>query len=111
MLEEDITAFILQMSGSGTAGFKRIAVTEDQVEELGLITQPRKATDNKPYAGIFGDTSITCQAEAIPPNELARIVMEEVEALIDKDAHQEALDHEEETQTELSEKFAPLMDE
>ena len=111
VLDDDVSTFVNQMDDSGTIEFRRIAVTKDQVRELGLSTQERNEDDDRGYVGIFGDTSITCQCEAIPPDELAGIVLGAVEDLTDMDAHQEALDHEEETQEELNEKFSEFMEE
>jgi hypothetical protein len=47
-------------------------VTPAQVTRLRLPTAPPKPTDNRAYGG-----SSTCQAEAIAPDEMARIVREE----------------------------------
>jgi hypothetical protein len=56
-----------------------VAVTPDQIGELGLETAPPKGTDNRAFTGE------TCQAEAIPPDVLADILTEAVESRIDDD--------------------------
>ncbi|MEE9590761.1 MAG: hypothetical protein V3V97_22385 [Hyphomicrobiaceae bacterium] len=79
------------------------------MHDLNLTTQPRKVSDKKSYPGIGGETSITCQAEAIPPDQLARIVRAEVEALICLESHAEALADEREARDDLSKKFSKVM--
>jgi hypothetical protein len=69
-LEEDVTAF----AGLAKCRFERIAVTPEQVIELGLPTAPAKATDNRGFDGIDADPEATAQAEAIPPDQLAQIL-------------------------------------
>jgi hypothetical protein len=53
--------------------FTRLVVTAGQVTALNLSTAPRKPTDKRVFDGE------TVQAEAIPPDELARIVTEAIE--------------------------------
>ena len=65
-LDEDVRAFLEAMGGS--VDFVRLAVTRDQVDRMSLPTAPAKKTDRRSFAGD------TVQAEAIPPDELARIV-------------------------------------
>lgn len=103
VLEEDVTKFAEELGG--VVWFKRIAVTEEQVGSLELPTQRRKVTDAKSYPGVFGDTTITCQAEAIAPNVLANIVMAEVEELICRDSHNAALQEEKEAQNDLEKRL------
>jgi hypothetical protein len=71
-LAEDVSAFAKHYGR--TIDFTRLAVTPDQIEELSLNTSPLKRTDHSHMLAFSGD--VTCQAEAIPPDELARIVRE-----------------------------------
>jgi hypothetical protein len=57
---------------------EHIAVTEDQVDQHDLPTTPQKATDKR--AGFMPRT---VQAEALPPDVLAGIVRDEIEAHLD----------------------------
>ena len=65
-LDEDVRAFLEQLGGDVV--FVRLAVTREQVDAMQLPTAPPKATDRRAFSGD------TVQAEAIPPDELARIV-------------------------------------
>ena len=58
-------------------------MTPDQISDLGLETQVKKATDNRAFGSR---TTRTCQAEAIAPDVLARIVREAIESRIDHKA-------------------------
>lgn len=66
----DVTAFV-DLRPDVT--FERIAVTPDQIDRYSLPTAPAKKTDRR-----GNGVSETCQAEALPPDVLAR----EIEAAI-----------------------------
>jgi hypothetical protein len=63
---EDVTAFANHYGGD--VAFHRLAVTPEQVRQLRLPTAPPKAGDDRAFTGA------TTQAEAIAPDELARII-------------------------------------
>jgi hypothetical protein len=67
VLSEDVRAF----EGNGKVEFERIAVTEQQVDELGLVSS-------------FED-ELVVQAEAIPPDVLAELVDDALRARFDLD--------------------------
>lgn len=92
-LVEDVTAFVRDLGGEVT--FSRLAVTPDQIHELTLSTAPPKPTDRRAFAGE------TCQAEAIAPDVLARIVLDAVESRIDMPTYQRVLAHESEERERL----------
>ena len=73
-LESDVSAFLDGMGEDGACSFERIAVTPEQIVELGLPTAPAKATDRRSFAGVGDDPTATVQAEAIDPATLAAIV-------------------------------------
>ena len=89
-LAEDVSAFAKHYGR--TIDFTRLAVTPDQIEELSLNTSPLKRTDHSHMLAFSGD--VTCQAEAIPPDELARIVREAIEGRLDRDAYDAVLERE-----------------
>ncbi len=64
-----------------------ILVTPEQVAEHELITAPPKRTDNRSYPFTW-----TCQAEAFRPDQLERVLREEIESRLDMAAHAEALE-------------------
>jgi len=69
----------------GDASYE-LAVTPQQVIELGLTTQTANPADAREFDGVNGDGVSTCQAEAIPPDQLAEIVRSAVLAEIDREA-------------------------
>lgn len=75
---------------------KRVTILEKHVAEFGLLTGRTKASDEAKdwYAGIGGDRFATCEAEALPPDVLIRLVREAVEAELDHDNYQYALETE-----------------
>ena len=76
---------------------RRVAVLEKHVAEFGLLTGKVKKGDKSRrwYPGIGGDRTLTCEAEALPPDVLARLVREAVEAEVDMKALQRIVDLEE----------------
>lgn len=72
-LAEDVSVMTVSLGGHFPA-FTRLAVTRDQAEALGLPTAPPKPTDKRAFDGE------TVQAEAIPPDVLARMVRDAIEA-------------------------------
>ncbi|WP_417841993.1 hypothetical protein [Terasakiella sp.] len=99
-LDEDVRAFVGHYGGDFT--IERLAVTPDQVREMGLSTAPPKKTDRRTFSGL------TTQAEAIPPRELKRIVTEAIEGAIDFDAYEEVLAEENNIKASLSERLENL---
>jgi hypothetical protein len=98
---EDVTAFVEADSGVSVE-FERAALTTAQAERLNLPTAPPKSSDKR-FAwteggpvDVFADAQWveefgTVQAEALPPDVLAREVRAAVQAWIDTDAREEAL--------------------
>lgn len=79
----------------GVVKFTRLAVTPKQIGKLGLATAPPKETDRRAFNGE------TCQAEAIPPDVLAAILGDAIEARIDRRALDRVLKREKQTRREL----------
>jgi hypothetical protein len=82
-LADDVSAFVDELGGE--VSFRRLAVTPVHIDELALLTAPPKPTDNRTFDGQG-----TVQAEAIPPNELARILKDALASNFDFGAHEEA---------------------
>ena len=87
-LDEDVGAFLKQLGGD--VCFVRLAVTREHVEQMGLPTAPPKVTDRRAFAGD------TVQAEAIPPDELARIVRRAILDRLDGNTFDAVIAHEQE---------------
>ena len=90
-----------------TVTFVRLAVTPAQVKKLGLPTAPAKSTDRRSFTGINGDANATVQAEAIPPDELARIVRKAITERIDRRAYDAVLEAEQRAKASLAEILGP----
>ena len=82
----------------------RVALTEAQVEEHGLETAPPKASDSRSVNWI-GET---CQAEAIPPDLLARLVEDAIEEYTDMAQLREVEERGAEERAEIVEKLEEL---
>lgn len=92
-LAEDVSAFVDELGGELV--FHRLAVTPEQIRRLRLPTAPPKKGDDRAFTGL------TCQAEAIAPEELARIVKAAIVARMDKDVCIRIIDEETEERREL----------
>ncbi len=83
---------------------RRIAITWEQVEEYGLPTAPvskTKSGGENPHGHDW--VGETAQAEALPPDLLARIVKESIEGELDMDRYREEVDAEEADEEEIDE--------
>jgi hypothetical protein len=99
-LAEDVSAFASHYGN--VIDFTRLAVTPKQIEKLHLDTSPLERNDKTPaYPHDF-----TCQAEAIPPNELAKIVRKAILDRLDDDAYSAVLVNEDELHTELEDRLS-----
>jgi hypothetical protein len=105
---ENAQAFLAEDRIVGTQRIEpvRVALTDAQVQALGLPTQPTKKAKEKSQATLrerwvarYGDR--TCQAEALPPDVLAKVVQEAIEDHLDLDRRQEQVEQEEPDRTEM----------
>jgi predicted DNA-binding protein (UPF0251 family) len=93
-MAQDVKAFVQSLHGK--ADFQRLAVTPQQIIDMRLPTAPAKEYANRPsFSGVGDDPDATTQAEAIPPDELARIVEERITRHMDMDIYRSVLDREE----------------
>jgi hypothetical protein len=69
--------------------FDRVAVHPEQVAKYRLLTGKRKPGDKDKhwFPGIDGDPERTCQAEALPPDVLVKLVQRAVRAEVDIDQY------------------------
>ena len=99
-LAEDVSTFA--ESYDKELDFTRLAVTPEQVRRLRLDTSPLVPYKNMPaYPHDF-----TCQAEAIPPDELARIVRGAITERLDEGAYRKVLKREKALHDDLAERLA-----
>lgn len=92
-LDEDVRAFIGEFGGD--AEFIRLAVTPDHIARYDLPTAPPKETDRRAFTGE------TVQAEAIPPDVLARILQDAIGDYLDMDIYRQAVEIEREERRAL----------
>jgi len=80
---QDVSEFVMadRPHGLVSVDFRRVALTPAQVSEFDLPTAPAKATDTRSKHWRGG----TCQLEALPPDQIARIVERGIRGLIDLD--------------------------
>jgi hypothetical protein len=108
-LAEDVSAFANYYGNH--VSFTRLAVVcnpdNDQVKRLNLPTSPHIPKRNKrgEITSPAYPHNFTCQAEAIPPDELARIVREAIEDRIDWKAYNKVLRREKALHSELAKKL------
>ena len=91
----------LDMFGS-SATIQRIALTFDQVHEYDPPPNPAKTTDARyqSYANLYGDES--WELDALEPRVIVDLIRQAVEAEIDQDLWQDALDRQETGRKQLS---------
>lgn len=102
---QDVEAFVWQTSESSDVRFDRVALTEDQVDDMGIPTAPPKATDSRSKNWI-GDTA---QLEAIPPDQLAQMAVNAVEAELDLDILEQTKEREERISERLTSEVQTML--
>jgi hypothetical protein len=85
-VSEDVAAFADAYGAD--VEFHRLAVTPPQVKRLRLPTAPAKTSDDRAFTGA------TTQAEAIAPDELARIIGQGISAHTDMAVYERVLHRE-----------------
>ena len=83
---DDISNFVADYGRPDCARFERLAVTPEQIARFGLPTAPQKVTDRRGEAMVD-----TVQAEALSPDELARIIGDGIRSRLDLDALDDVL--------------------
>lgn len=82
LIDKDIERKLLQhLDGMVDIDFRRLAVTEVQIDRLDLPTKPRKASDRREL-----HITATVEAEAIPAGYLRALLRAEIEMLLPADA-------------------------
>jgi len=85
---------------------KRIALTIDQVKKHSLIPNPTKRVDSRSakYVAQYGDQC--WELDAIPPDELQKLVTSAIKQHIDPSRWNAALEREQKDQAALKKRFA-----
>ena len=76
----------LQRYGAEDFEIEKIALTHEQVSDLGLPPMPAKTSDPRydRFAASYGDNAV--ELDALPPDEFERIVRDAITSLIDQTA-------------------------
>lgn len=88
----------------------KIALTSDQVHALGLPPMPAKTSDPRyeRFAASYGDQVV--ELDALPPEELDRIVSTAIASLIDQDAWNAEIEKAREEREEAQRRIDELLD-
>jgi hypothetical protein len=73
---------IREFAGGAEIGFERVAVTREQIRDMGLPTRPTKTSDSR-SKGFEGES---VEVDAIPPGTLRDLVADCIQRHIDLDA-------------------------
>jgi len=104
-LEDRLTRY-----GASDFEVTKIALTSDQVRTLGLPPMPAKTSDPRyeRFAASYGEEVV--ELDAIPPDELERIVSAAIEDLIDRDAWNAEAEKAEQEKEEAQRRIDELLD-
>ncbi|MGW1976720.1 hypothetical protein [Streptomyces sp. NPDC001889] len=102
-LAEDVTAFAAADAPHTAIVFERLAVTEQQIADHRLPTAPPKPADRRSFPG-----TATTQAEALPPDVLAGVLRDAIEAHRDMDVLAALLEREQTQRRALLERLHTL---
>lgn len=103
-LMEDVQALVRDLGRNTPVTFTRLAVTSAQKVDFSLPTAPPKETDRR----RFDDTE-TVQAEALPPDILAQIVRDAINARVDRTTLNHILARERRIRERLAERLDLLL--
>ncbi|MBA7566883.1 hypothetical protein ES708_08582 [subsurface metagenome] len=89
---------------------EKIALTSDQVTRLGLPPMPAKKSDPRyeRFAQSYGDQVV--ELDALPPDELEKIVSTAIEELIDQDAWNAETEKAKQEQEEARRRIEEMLD-
>jgi len=104
-LEDRLTRY-----GASDFEVEKIALTSDQVRALGLPPMPAKKSDPRyeRFAAIYGDQAV--ELDALPPDDLERIVSTGIEDLIDQGAWEAEEAKAEQEREEVQRRIEELLD-
>lgn len=96
--------------GTGSIEIKRIALNIDQVKKFKLKPNPVKTADSRSsdYISQFGQDC--WELDALPPDELTKIVTKEIEKYIDKKAWKNREEEIEDRKEEIKERIDEIME-
>ncbi len=100
----------LQRYGAEDFEIEKIALTQEQVQTLGLPPMPAKTSDPRydRFAASYGENAV--ELDALPPDELERIVKDAITSLIDAEAWNAELKQADEERHEIRGKIDKLLE-
>lgn len=100
----------LTLYGAADFELTKIALTSDQVSRLGLPPMPAKKSDPRydRFAASYGDEVV--ELDALPPDELERIVSTAIEELIDRDPWNAEIEKAKQEREEAQRRIDELLD-
>jgi hypothetical protein len=110
-LADDVGEMVFQWKDTGWIQFKRVALREDQVIEMGIETAPPKPLDSRSRSFIanhpeavehFGSEQITAQLEALRPPDLRTLISKTIERHLNLKIYEEVLEREKEIREQVS---------
>jgi len=102
-MAEDVQAIARDLDLNRDIKFSRLVVTPEQITLYSLPTAPPKPTDQRSFDGD------TTQAEALPPDILAKIVQAAITDRVDMNVYHGVLAAEQKTRSQLSQHLKPLL--
>ncbi|MBA7549816.1 hypothetical protein ES705_42313 [subsurface metagenome] len=104
-LEDRLTKY-----GADDFELEKIALTSDQVSSLGLPPMPAKKSDPRyeRFAASYGDQAV--ELDALPPDELERIVSAAIEDLIDRHAWNAEIEKAKQEREEARRRIEEMLD-
>lgn len=113
-LNDDVGEMVWQLVGVEAIRFERVALTEQQVIDMGVETAPPKPADSRRRGFVeahptirdhLGSDEITAQLEALTPPELYELIEGKIEGHVDQDALDAVKVAEDELRDELRERL------
>ncbi|MBA7531229.1 hypothetical protein ES705_23440 [subsurface metagenome] len=104
-LEDRLTRY-----GATDIELEKIALTSDQVSTLGLPPMPAKKSDPRydRFAASYGDQVV--ELDALPPDELERIVSTAIKDLVDQDAWNAEIEKARQEKEEVQKRIDEILD-
>jgi hypothetical protein len=106
-MAEDLEAFCRDYGQEGLIELRRVALTPEQIQRLGIVTRPEdvKPSDSRSKTFLARGLAPAAQLEAIPPDALSAIARHAVESTLDMDVLRTSQEQERFEYEEVQEKL------
>ncbi len=101
-IEGRLFMYVDKFEDASQVGFKRIALNMDQIKRFNPPSDPAKPTDSRSprYVQQYGENS--WELDALEPNDIIKMIHEQVDLLVDQDMYQRKVDQEEDERGDLT---------